>query len=260
MIKFKKLARQKQNQGFTLIELLFATVILGTMITLTMITFIGVFRFYIWSRTTRNNQIAARQVMETMTREIEGSVVIDDSGNGDKKRLCLKDPTTGKGKKIGLLSNAAGGEFTFAAGTTGSATTIYSQEFTVELVNGVLICETAQNTTPTAISNPNMKVSILQFNFINTSINSTYPSLNPAQFRESTTIDMTVVNGGVITSGPDSGKCKIGDNFCDIAKYSTAVAGQTGYNTIYPSAPAVVEQSLNLGGPWLAYSYKNKLQ
>ena len=240
MIKFKKLVSQKQKQGFTLIELLFATVILGTMITLTMITFIGVFRFYIWSRTTRNNQIAARQAMETMTREIEGSVVIDDSGNGDKKRLCLKDPTTGKGKKIGLLG-ATGTEFTFATGITGSATTIYSQEFTLELVNGVLICKTAQNTTPTAISNPNMKVSILQFNFINTSINSTYPSLNPAQFRESTTIDMTVVNGGVITSGPDSGKCKIGDNFCDVASYTTAVAGQTGYNTIYPSAPAVVE-------------------
>ena len=257
MIKFKKQVSHKQNQGFTLIELLFATVILGTMITLTMITFIGVFRFYIWSRTTRNNQIAARQVMETMTREIEGSVVIDDSGNADKKRLCLKNTTTGKGKKIGLLSNAAGGEFTFAAGTTGSATTIYSQEFTVELVNGVLICETAQNTTPTAISNPNMKVSILQFNFINTSINSTYPSLNPAQFRESTTIDMTVVNG---TVDPATNKCKIGDNFCDVASYTTAVAGQTGYNTIYPSAPAVVEQSLNLGGPWLAYSYKNKLQ
>ena len=236
MIKFKKLVSQKQKQGFTLIELLFATVILGTMITLTMITFIGVFRFYIWSRTTRNNQIAARQAMETMTREIEANAVIDDSGNLDKKRLCLKDPTTGKGKKIGLLSTATGQEFTFAAGTSGSATTIYSQEFTVTATG----CTTAVGSA-TAISNANMKVSILQFNFINTSINSTYPSLNPAQFRESTTIDMTVVNGGVITSGPDSGKCKIGDNFCDVASYTTAVAGQTGYNTIYPSAPAVVE-------------------
>ena len=221
MIKFKKLVSQKQKQGFTLIELLFATVILGTMITLTMITFIGVFRFYIWSRTTRNNQIAARQAMETMTREIEANAVIDDSGNLDKKRLCLKDPTTGKGKKIGLLSTATGQEFTFAAGTSGSATTIYSQEFTVTATG----CTTAVGSA-TAISNANMKVSILQFNFINTSINSTYPSLNPAQFRESTTIDMTVVNGGVITSGPDSGKCKIGDNFCDVASYSTAVTGR----------------------------------
>ena len=221
MIKFKKLVSQKQKQGFTLIELLFATVILGTMITLTMITFIGVFRFYIWSRTTRNNQIAARQAMETMTREIEGSVVIDDSGNGDKKRLCLKDPTTGKGKKIGLLSNAAGGEFTFAAGDTVNATTVYSQEFTVELVNGVLGCKTPQGTA-TAISNPSMKVSILQFNFINTSINTAYLTANPAQFRESTTIDMTVVNGVVGVTGI----CNVGDNFCDVAKYITAVAGQ----------------------------------
>lgn len=226
MIKFKKIVSHKQNKGFTLIELLFATVILGTMITLTMITFIGVFRFYIWSRTTRNNQIAARQTMETMTREIEGSVVIDDSGNADKKRLCLKNPTTGKGKKIGLLSSTAGAEFTFTAGTTGSATTIYSQEFTVELVNGVLGCKTAQGLA-TAISNTNMKVSKLEFNFINTSINTSYLSANPAQFRESTTIDMTVVNGGVIIgTGDDNGKCKVGDNFCDVASYSTAVAGQ----------------------------------
>jgi prepilin-type N-terminal cleavage/methylation domain-containing protein len=215
MIKFKKLVSQKQKQGFTLIELLFATVILGTMITLTMITFIGVFRFYIWSRTTRNNQIAARQVMETMTREIEANAVIDDSGNADKKRLCLKDPTTGKGKKIGLLSSPTGQEFT---GTSGSTTTVYSQEFTVTATG----CTTAVGSA-TAISNANMKVSILQFNFINTSINSTYPSLNPAQFRESTTIDMTVVNGAV---DPATNKCKIGDNFCDVASYSTAVTGR----------------------------------
>ncbi|MCX6805810.1 MAG: type II secretion system protein [Patescibacteria group bacterium] len=221
MIKFKKLVSHKKNQGFTLIELLFATVILGTMITLTMITFIGVFRFYIWSRTTRNNQIAARQVMETMTREIEGSAVIDDSGNADKKRLCLKNTTTGKGKKIGLLSSTNGTEFTFPVGTASNATTIYSQEF-VATATG---CTTPVGTA-TAISNPNMKVSKLEFNFINTSINTSYLIANPAQFRESTTIDMTVVNGAVITTGPDSGECKVGDNFCDIAKYSTAVAGQ----------------------------------
>jgi prepilin-type N-terminal cleavage/methylation domain-containing protein len=223
MIKFKKLVSHKQNQGFTLIELLFATVILGTMITLTMITFIGVFRFYIWSRTTRNNQIAARQVMETMTREIEGSVVISDSGNGDNRRLCLKNTKTGEGKKIGLLDE---NRQQFSNGATLSSTTIYSQVFTVELVNGVLGCKTAQGLA-TAISNTNMKVSELKFNFINTSINTSYLSANPAQFRESTTIDMTVVNGAVIVStGDDNGKCKVGDNFCDVASYSTAVAGQ----------------------------------
>jgi prepilin-type N-terminal cleavage/methylation domain-containing protein len=221
MIKFKKLVSQKQKQGFTLIELLFATVILGTMITLTMITFIGVFRFYIWSRTTRNNQIAARQAMETMTREIEGSVVIDDSGNGDKKRLCLKNPTTGKGKKIGLLSNTNGIVGSEFERTSGSTTTIYSQEFTITAAG----CTVAVG-DPTAILSTvqtNMKVSNLQFNFINTSINSTYPSLNPAQFRESTTIDMTVVNGAV---DPATNKCKVGDNFCDVASYITAVTGR----------------------------------
>jgi prepilin-type N-terminal cleavage/methylation domain-containing protein len=220
MIKFKKLVSQKQKQGFTLIELLFATVILGTMITLTMITFIGVFRFYIWSRTTRNNQIAARQAMETMTREIEANAVIDDSGNADKKRLCLKDPTTGKGKKIGLLSSPTGQEFT---GTSGSTTTIYSQEFQITIVNNKPGCNIPKvDSTATAISNANMKVSELKFNFINTSINSTYPSLNPAQFRESTTIDMTVVNGAVDSTD----RCKVGDNFCDVASYSTAVTGR----------------------------------
>jgi prepilin-type N-terminal cleavage/methylation domain-containing protein len=218
MIKFKKLASQKQKQGFTLIELLFATVILGTMITLTMITFIGVFRFYIWSRTTRNNQIAARQVMETMTREIGANAVI---GLGDdNRRICLKDPTTGNGRKIGLLSSATGQEFT---GTSGSTTTIYSQEFQITIVNNKPGCNIPKvDSTATAISNANMKVSELKFNFINTSINSTYPSLNPAQFRESTTIDMTVVNGAVDSTD----RCKVGDNFCDVASYSTAVTGR----------------------------------
>jgi prepilin-type N-terminal cleavage/methylation domain-containing protein len=221
MIKFKKLVSHKQNQGFTLIELLFATVILGTMITLTMITFIGVFRFYIWSRTTRNNQIAARQVMETMTREIAANAVI---GLGDdNRRICLKDPTTGNGRKIGLLSGAAGSEFTFPANTSGSTTTIYSQEFQITIVNNKPGCNIPKvDSTATAISNANMKVSKLEFNFINTSINSTYPSLNPAQFRESTTIDMTVVNGAVDSTD----RCKVGDNFCDVASYSTAVTGR----------------------------------
>lgn len=228
MIKFKKLVSHKQNQGFTLIELLFATVILGTMITLTMITFIGVFRFYIWSRTTRNNQIAARQVMETMTREIDANAVI---GLGDdNRRICLKDPTTGNGRKIGLLSNTngvLGTEFTFAAGATASAATIYSQEFQITIVNNKPGCNIPKvGSIATAISNINMKVTDLKFNFINTSINGTYSADNPAQFRESTTIDMTVVNGGVITTGPDSGKCKVGDNFCDIASYTTAVTGR----------------------------------
>ena len=222
MIKLKKLVSHKQNQGFTLIELLFATVILGTMITLTMITFIGVFRFYIWSRTTRNNQIAARQVMETMTREIGANAVI---GLGDdNRRICLKDPTTGNGRKIGLLDD---NKQQFSNGATLSSTTIYSQKFQITIVNNKPGCNTPETgSTATAISNPSMKVSNLQFNFINTSINSTYPSLNPAQFRESTTIDMTVVNGGVITTGPDTGKCKVGDNFCDVASYSTAVTGR----------------------------------
>jgi hypothetical protein len=158
--------------------------------------------------------------METMTREIEANAVIDDSGNADKKRLCLKDPTTGKGKKIGLLSSPTGQEFT---GTSGSTTTIYSQEFQITIVNNKPGCNIPKvDSTATAISNANMKVSELKFNFINTSINSTYPSLNPAQFRESTTIDMTVVNGAVDSTD----RCKVGDNFCDVASYSTAVTGR----------------------------------
>jgi|GEM_PF-2523613 len=215
-IKLKNPVSHQPRQGFTLIELVFATVILGTMLTITMVTFVGVFRFYNWARTTRDNQVAARQALETITREIDGSVVLSAS---DDNKLCLKNVSTGKGKRIGL--NTSSFNFTFPIGTTANDTTIYSQEIKLN-PTGTNCTSRLLVGTATTISNPTMKVSSLSFGLIKNSINTSYVVSNAAQFRDSTTINMTVTNGTVDSNG----KCRVGDNFCDQAEYSTAVAGQ----------------------------------
>jgi prepilin-type N-terminal cleavage/methylation domain-containing protein len=78
-----KIITHKKNirkNGFTLVELLFACAILGFMLTITLTTFIGVFRFYLWARTTRTTQEAARQTLNTITREVQSNQISSASG------------------------------------------------------------------------------------------------------------------------------------------------------------------------------------
>lgn len=82
-----------KTKGFTLIELLFATIILGVMLTMTITTFIGVFRFYTWAGTTRVNQQNARQIIDDISRLISSRTVNTSAStrnpDGTYSDICL---------------------------------------------------------------------------------------------------------------------------------------------------------------------------
>jgi prepilin-type N-terminal cleavage/methylation domain-containing protein len=180
------------RRGFTLVELLFACAILGFMLTITLVTFIGVFRFYLWSRTTRTTQEASRQVLNTMTREIQARQIVSPVGGSS---LCLKDPVatpTEKSLKLFLRAN-----------------TIQTQSYTD------VACQNATaGSAPTIISANAVSITSLTF----AQVNGPGPDV-----AKSVTIDMQATNGIPETTGPNAGKCRPTDNFCDQASFTTAV-------------------------------------
>jgi len=195
-IKHKKVHRPS---GFTLIELLFATAILGFMLTVTLVTFIGVFRFYVWSGVTRTNQSSAREVLDVMARDIAERQVVATSNAG--KSVCLAQSSPGNGLPTIQISQ--------------TGTTITTQEYSDDLCQNVVA-----NSTKT-ISNPSMNVTFLEFQKIEGALNNpilTGPNAN--QLRPSVEINITITNG---TVDPVLNNCRAGDTFCDQAKFVTAV-------------------------------------
>lgn len=188
----------RKPKGFTLIELVFATAILGFMLTITLTTFIGVFRFYVWAGTTRTNQESARQVMDVMSREIASKKIVSSR---DPSVICLADPT---------IPNPTVYDAIVLAGSQ-----IEKRTYTNDQCNeGDVLVE--------VISNQNLRVSVLNFVIINGALNNPLGgNLNPkrALLHKSATINMTIVN----SQNPGITQCPPGDNFCDVASYVTAV-------------------------------------
>jgi len=196
MSKQQHIQKPDLPQGFTMIELLFSTAILGFMLSMTIITFIGVFRFYVWAGTIRTNQSSARELMDTITREIASKKILSTSGSS----ICLVDPSQDiPSTSVQILRE----------GTTVKRN-LYSSS---GACSGGAISE--------SISNPSLRVTELVFVKIDGAVNNPYVTgPNSSLLHRSATIKMTIVNGT-----PDKGtkKCKPADNFCDVANYSTAV-------------------------------------
>ena len=202
MIKDTKNIATSGQKGFTLIEHLFSIIILGFMLTIVMTTFVGVFRFYVWSTTTRNNQAYARQTLDTVTREISSHRIYYDTATktNPDTAICLVDP------------NDPNPTLSEAISFTNSTVVIEQHN------NGT--CTSVISGSTKVISNPNMNVlsDVLKSNFmlINNSINNSY---NPQGYHKSVVINMTVVNG-VLSSSTNS--CRSGDVFCDKSVFVTA--------------------------------------
>lgn len=184
-----------QNSGFTLIELLFSIALIGFMLTIMLTTFIGVFRFYNWSKTTRNTQVVARNVLDIITKEVRTGKIYGSSGSF----ICI-NRTDGfsvsdiqvKSEKISVVSN----------------------QFQIQYYSGIN-CSTSTLLTPTNIISPsNMTITNSSFSVVNgPNVDSVK---NPPN---SVVVTFTVVNGKPAADG----KCTPGDNFCDLATFTTAV-------------------------------------
>lgn len=194
--------KKHKPQGFTLVELLFATAILGFMLSITLITFIGVFRFYIWAGTTRTSQESARQLLDDMTREIAAKKIISARTNGST--LCMSDPD---------IANPTSYTAIQLLGTQVQILTFTDDQ-----------CTLLDNTAPvTIISNPNLNVTQLDFTIVSGAVNgfgTLISNPNASLVHKSATINMTITNGLV---DPATQACRPGDNYCDVAGYNTAV-------------------------------------
>ena len=79
----------RTRPGFTFIELLFAIVVMGTMFALALVVFVGMLRFYVFAGSVRTNQENARNVLDTISRDVRFGQLIEPSGSGSSTTLCV---------------------------------------------------------------------------------------------------------------------------------------------------------------------------
>ena len=72
----------RTRPGFTFIELLFAIVVMGTMFALALVVFVGMLRFYVFAGSVRTNQENARNVLDTISRDVRFGQLIVPSASG----------------------------------------------------------------------------------------------------------------------------------------------------------------------------------
>ena len=92
----KNNTKHSKNQGFTIIELMFAIVILGGMLSLTMVIIVGMLRFYVFAGQVRKNQANGRETLDSITREIRFGKLISPSGSTATQEVCVFDKSNNR--------------------------------------------------------------------------------------------------------------------------------------------------------------------
>jgi len=92
----KNYTKHSKNQGFTIIELMFAIVILGGMLSLTMLIIVGMLRFYVFAGQVRKNQANGRETLDSITREIRFGKLISPSGSAATQEVCVFDKSNNR--------------------------------------------------------------------------------------------------------------------------------------------------------------------
>ena len=92
----KNNTKHSKNQGFTIIELMFAIVILGGMLSLTMVIIVGMLRFYVFAGQVRKNQANGRETLDSITREIRFGKLISPSGSAATQEVCVFDKSNNR--------------------------------------------------------------------------------------------------------------------------------------------------------------------
>jgi len=180
------------KRGFTLIEHLFSVIILGFMLTICLSTFVGIFRFYTWSSTTRTTQSTARQAMDIISRDVSsGSLNISASTSSE---ICIKNSTS-TSEKISVNTNKQLQKQTFS---TDDCTPIV----------GPLGGPTTQVLTPIGVN-----VTSLNLEYVTTASNTSYAN----NYRYSAVINIVITNG----IADNLGNCLATNIFCDKASFST---------------------------------------
>lgn len=194
----------RKHYGFTLIELTFAITLLAIMFTMAIMAFIGVLKFSVWSKTTRTNQVNARDTMEAMKRIVESKTIVDVTDGGTK--LCLKEPGALSGKSTQITNEVY---------LVPSRTIVVTKEY-----NNLTCGGTPSTTEP--LTRIDAYATNLKFELIYGAYQSqTYMTTH--NYKKTVKVDMTVLNGN--DSG--GGNCATADNFCDKASFNTAIVENT---------------------------------
>jgi prepilin-type N-terminal cleavage/methylation domain-containing protein len=212
--------RHNTRGGFTLIELLFAMALLGFMLTITVTTFIGVFRFYNWSNYTRQTQQQSRNLVETITREIRFQKVVSTGKDTPSSvtidydnSICLNDPTdTQKSKKI--LQHFA------------------PRVEVIKVEYNRANCNTSPSINPPLVANSTVLGGGNQLRIGRLSFEQVYGATGPpapgaSQIDPSVIVDLRVATGANAVAATGGGYvCDPLDNFCGTANFTTVVNGK----------------------------------
>lgn len=193
--------KRKNQPGFTLLELLFAIIVLGVMMSIVLTTIIGMLRFYTFANTVRENQQNARNIIDSLAREVRfGTLVMPQSNPGSI--LCVADTKNKRLTKYALLNNSiVRTQYSYANSQ------LTEGEECNESSGLTVISENVAVTTP--------KMFIKSFEVIRT---------EGAQFATNTDVAAVIVRMSYRTgSVDDSGDCKPGNIYCSPLNLETAI-------------------------------------
>lgn len=93
--------------GFTIIELMFAIVVLGGMLSLTMVVIVGMLRFYVFAGQVRKNQANGRETLDLVSRDVRFGKLISPVGADKTNEICV---FTSSDRKIISIKKDSGGD------------------------------------------------------------------------------------------------------------------------------------------------------
>jgi len=96
-----------KKPGFTIIELTFAIVILGGMLSLTMVVIVGMLRFYVFAGQVRKNQANGRETLDLISRDVRFGKLIGPVNSDTIQEICV---FTGSDRKIISIKKDTSGE------------------------------------------------------------------------------------------------------------------------------------------------------
>jgi prepilin-type N-terminal cleavage/methylation domain-containing protein len=85
----KKIMKNNNKSGFTIIELMFAIVVLGGMLSLTMVVIVGMLRFYVFANSVRQNQANGRETLDLIGRDVRFGRLISPTGTAEASEICV---------------------------------------------------------------------------------------------------------------------------------------------------------------------------
>lgn len=205
----KNNTKHSKNQGFTIIELMFAIVILGGMLSLTMVIIVGMLRFYVFAGQVRKNQANGRETLDSITREIRFGKLISPSGSTATQEVCVFD----KSNNRVVLYKKTG---------TSLKKTIYTYNSNVDPANCNDVAGGSLAGKTKEVKDINLsKMFVTKFDITKT---------QGASFEVNKNAAAVIINYQFLTGAPDAtgAACETKNIFCSQLGYQTAINLRSG--------------------------------